>query len=236
MLNENDIQKKVLEKIHTGNVAMHSRIFFILRAVLIGVIAVFVLAISLFALSFAFFSIHASGARFLLEFGSQGFVTFVTLFPWTILFLFVVLLVVLELVMHHYTPAYRFSLLRIFLWVLCISVVGSTLIVFTPLHSFLLHEADNARLPLIGPLYERVHDSHLGHGVYRGAITSLATSTFIISRNETDRDTDEGSWSIVPPAGFDLGTLSVGEKVYVAGRLQNGTVHAYGVRIVPNKQ
>ncbi|MBU6388468.1 hypothetical protein KGQ72_01150 [Patescibacteria group bacterium] len=234
MLQETDIQKSVLEKIHAGAVTMHSRVFFVLRTVLAGVVALLILAGALFALSFLFFHINQSGARFLLGFGNRGLMTFIALFPWASLLLALVLLVALELVVRHFTPVYRFSLIRIFLWLAGIGIVGSALIGLTPLHASLLSAADNNQLPLLGPIYTQVHRSHHAQGVYRGYVTSVAESTFVMSHNDTDRDSDEGTWTVQPPQGFNLATLSVGEKMYVAGRLQNGIVHAYGVRRVPN--
>lgn len=233
MLKENDIQKSVLEKIRAGGVSMHSRAYFILRIILVSVIALVVLAGAFFVLSFVIFSVHESGVRFLLEFGERGLMTFVTLFPWTSLLLFVLFLVVLEFLVRRYTSAYRLPLLRIFLWILVVGITGSMLIGFTPLHSFLLSEADNDQLPILGALYEQVHDSHTDQGVYRGDVTSVVGSTFVISHNDTDRDSDEGSWTIAPPAGFDLTSLAIGDKVYVAGQLMHGVVYAYGVRVVP---
>lgn len=213
---------------------MRPRVYFILRAVFIGIGALCILAGSLFALSFVFFNIHESGVRFLLEFGEQGLVAFLKLFPWVFLLLFLILLVALELVVRQYTPAYRFSLLRIFLWVLVVGIAGSTFIGFTPLHASLLSAADTDHLPVLAPLYKQVHESRVTHGVYRGDITSVTESTFVISHNDTDRDSDEGTWTIVPPKGFNRNTLKVGKKVYVAGRLQNGVVYAYGIRLLPN--
>lgn len=236
MLQENDIQKSVLEKIHAGNVSMHSRVFFVLRAALLGSIAIFILAGSLFVLSFVFFSIQNNGTHFLLEFGGQGLLTFFSLFPWAFLLLFILLLVALELLVRHSTSAYRFSLLRIFLWILVLGIVGSSLLSLTPLHSSFLSAAEKDRLPLIGPVYTQVHTSRKAQGVYRGDIISITDSRFVISYNDTDRDSDEGTWTVVPPKGFKLSTLSVGDKVYVAGRIQHDIVYAYGIRLVPKEK
>ncbi len=234
MSQETDIQKNVLEKIHSGEISMRSRIYFILRIVLVSTVSVLTLIGSLFALSFAFFSIRASGVQFLLEFGERGLLKFIILFPWTSFLIFLLFLVILEFLIRRLTPVYRFPLLRIFLWILAISVVGSTLVDLTPLHPFLLSEADKDQLPILGPWYEQVHDSHQDQGVYRGVITSLTGTglIFVISHNDADLDSDEGTWTIVPPPGFDIHTLSVGENVYVAGHLQNGLVYAYGIRVV----
>ncbi len=232
MSQEPDIRKNVLEKINRGEISMRSRIYFMLRAVLIGAAIAVVLAASLFALSFALFSVHASNMRFLLEFGEQGLLTFIMLFPWTLLFFFLFLLVALEFLVYRFTSAYRFSLLRVFLWVFIVGIAGSILLGLTPFHSFLLSEADKDQLPIFGSWYEQIHDSHTDQGIYRGDVTSFTKSTFVISHNDADIDTDEGTWTIVPPEGFDLRTLSVGEEVYVAGHLQGGIVYAYGIRMV----
>jgi hypothetical protein len=236
MLKENDIQKSVLEKIHGGNVSMHSRTYFLLRTAFLTLIALSVLAVSFFMLSFVFFSVHESGIRYLLEFNEHGLVTFVSLFPWFSLIFFIVLLIVLEFVVRRFEFTSQLPLLRIFLWILIVGIVGSTIIGFTPLHSSLLGRADNDQLPILGSWYEELHDSHQLEGVYRGDITSITDAEFVISHNDTDRDSDEGSWTIAPPAGFDLTQLSIGEKVYIAGRLQNGTVYAYGIHIVQNNE
>ncbi|HUX81051.1 MAG TPA: hypothetical protein VMV38_01885, partial [Candidatus Paceibacterota bacterium] len=172
MLKENDIQKSVLEKIHAGNVSMRSRIFFTIRAIFIGAISLLILAASLFILSFVFFSVRESGVHYLLEFGEQGIGAFVALFPWRTLLLVFLLLIALEILLRNFKFGYRFPLLRIFLWILVTGVLGSILIGFTPLHSFLLSKADNDQLPLIGSWYEQIHDSHLAQGVYRGEVSS----------------------------------------------------------------
>ncbi|MFI5260654.1 MAG: hypothetical protein ACHQU0_02575 [Candidatus Paceibacteria bacterium] len=232
MLKETDIQKNVLEKIHAGGVAMHSRTYFVLRTALLGLFALAVLAISFFVLSFVFFSVHESGMRYLLEFNEHGLVIFVSLFPWIPLILFVALLVALEVILRRFEFTSKLPLLRIFLWILIIGIAGSTILGFTPLHASLLGRADNDQLPILGPWYEGIRDSHQTEGVYRGDVTAIEDADFVISHNDTDRDSDEGSWTIAPPPGFDLHQLSVGEKVYVAGRLRNGTVYAYGVHVV----
>lgn len=232
MLQENDIQKSVLEKVRTRSVSMRSKLYFALRIVLVGVLSIITLACSIFALSFIYFSVHESGEQFLLGFDQQGLVTFALLFPWLILLLAILLLVTLETLLRNFKFGYRLPLLRIFLWLFGIGAVGSMLVSITPLHSFLLLQADKDQLPILGPLYESIHDSHREQGVYRGNITSITESDFVISYDDTDRDSDEGSWTIVPPKGFGLGTLSLGEKVYVAGRIRQGIVYAYGIRPV----
>lgn len=234
MSKETDIQKNVLERIHRGEISMRSKIYFLLRIILISTASALILIGSLFVLSFSFFSIHASGVQFLLEFGERGLLKFIILFPWTSFFISLILFMILEFLIRRITPVYRYPLLRIFLWILAIGIIGSVLVNLTPLHSFLLSEADKDQLPILGPWYEQVHDSHRDQGIYRGIITSFSKNglTFVISHNDADLDSDEGTWTIVPPSGFNIDVLSIGENVYIAGQLQNNLVYAYGIRVV----
>lgn len=229
MLKETNIQKNVLEKIHAGAISQHSHTYFTLRAVLLGIAALLVLASSFFVLSFVFFSVQTSGAQYLLGWNGQGLSTFITLFPWGELLVALLLLIALEILLRNFKFGYQAPLLRIFLWVIIVGAIGSTLLGFTPLHSSLLSAADNNQLPILGPVYEQLHVSHQMRGVYRGNVTEIKESSFVISHNDTDRDSDEGTRNIIPPTGFDIGRLKVGDKVYVGGRERSDIIYAYGI-------
>lgn len=215
---------------------MHPHSYFTLRTVLISAAAILVLASSFFVLSFVFFSVHASGAQYLLEFSEQGFATFVTLFPWLAFLVAIALLVALEALLRNFKFGYQSPILRIFLWVVIVGAIGSTLLGLTPLHSSLLSAADNDQLPILGPLYEQVHVSHQTQGVYRGNVTEIKESSFVISHNDTDRDSDAGTQNIIPPAGFDINQLKVGEKVYVGGHEHSDIIYAYGIHGEPSEK
>lgn len=233
MSNETNIQQRVLEKIRSGKVAMRPRLYFMLRLALIGTVAVAAFLASVFALSFALFSVEKSGEAFLLGFGSRGIATFLALFPWWTSLLAVALLILLEALVRDFS--YRLPLLRLFLAALAVAALGSVLLAATPLHAFLLSRADRDALPLLGPLYEGIHDNHWDHGVYRGYVTAKTGTGFIISHSDTDLDSDDGSWTILPPQGFDLSAVSTGEKAYVLGQFENGIVHASDIELTPVK-
>jgi glucan phosphoethanolaminetransferase (alkaline phosphatase superfamily) len=229
MLKETDIKEKVFAKIRTGTVSMRPRIYFVVRIILLATVAVITLALAMLVLSFAFFSIHESGEQFLLGFGQRGFMAFIMLFPWLPLLLTLLLVLLLDFLLRYFKFGYRISVLEIFLLALAVVVGAGILINFTPLHATLLNDADHDTLPLIGPLYEELHDSHQAEGIYRGDVSSIQGNEFVITHNDNDQDTDDGTWTISAPAGFDMTTLRIGEPVYVAGRLILGVVQAYGV-------
>lgn len=234
MLSPTELEKKVLDTIRSGKIGMRSRTYFILRTLLIGVGAASILLLSLFVLSFIFFSLRESGIHFLLEFGSPGLALFFGLFPWPLLALSASLILATEVILRHTTTAYRFSAVRLFGSMLAgVAALGFLLLV-TPLHPTLLSAADKDTLPLLKPWYAQVHIPHTEHGIYRGDILHLSTTTFMITYNDHDRDSDRGTWIIIPPPTFDLTTLTPGEKVFVAGYLESSTtIQAFGIRVVP---
>ncbi|MBU6214533.1 hypothetical protein KGM48_01690 [Patescibacteria group bacterium] len=233
MSEEHNIQKKVLDKIRAGSVGMRSHAYFVARASLIGITAGLVLIFSLFVLSYVFFSIRESGTHLLLTFGAHGVATFAALFPWAFFILCLLLLFFLGEMIRRHTSAYRLSLIRLFGGILSGSIALSALIMLTPLHSSFLSAADHDRLPFLKSWYDQIHRSHTDRGIYRGTVVTVATSSFTIAHNETDPDSDEGTWTVEPPTNFNIRALAVGEKVYVAGTAAAGTIRAFGIRVVP---
>lgn len=229
-MSDRDLQNEVLEQIRKGQVPMRPKLHFVLQLAAIVALSVVVLALAVFVLSFIIFSVHESGEQFLLGFGQRGIVTFVMLFPWGTFVVLLAALVLLRWLVRHFRFGYRIPSLRA-LGLLAIVAGGLGFVLLrTPLHPYLLGQADRDSLPVIGAWYERIHDSHALEGVFRGRVASIETDSFQLTHDDRDRDADDGDWRVYPPAGFDLSTLSVGERVYVAGDIVAGTVHAYGIQ------
>jgi len=230
------IQQKVLERLKRGDVHMRSRSYFIARAVLAIAVSVLVLLLSAYVLSFIAFSIHESGEQFLLGFGTRGVETFFTLFPWVSIVIDILLILALEWLLQSFKFGYRISLLLLF----GIVIVGSGLIAsaisLTPLHMSLLGMADRDDLPVIGEMYESIRDSHEGQGVFRGTVTSIQGNEIIIFHNDGDHDADDGTRTIILPAGYSTSTLSIGDRVYVFGAATGTVIQAYGIEPLSSDQ
>ena len=97
----------------------------------------------------------------------------------------------------------------------------------------LLKKAETNELPVIGSMYEAINDSEQSEGVIRGNIASIQNNTFILFHNDNDKDADDGIWNVVPPSGFNVSSLYVGEKLYVAGKAIEGNFYAYGIHEFP---
>ena len=229
-MNNKDYKKSVLEKIRTGEVSMRPKVYFVARAVAVILLSFVIFALTVFVLSFVIFSVHESGEQFLLGFGSRGILTFLDLFPWLTITATIALVLALEWMLRRFKFGYGFSISRIFLYTLGVTIFFSILFTLTPVHMNLLKKAEMQRLPVIGGIYDAIHDSHKDKGIVRGTVVSVQANTFVISHDDNDKDADDGTWNVVPPSGFNLSTVHIGEKVYVAGNAVGSTVSAYGIQ------
>ena len=231
---EHNIQDQVLKQIRGGKIRIRSKAYFVFRIVLTVFVTVLALLVSAFVISFLLFSIHESGEQFLLGFGSNGILTFFILFPWISFLVDIGILLFLEWLLLSFKIGYRISFLGIFLSVFVCSTVLGIIITLTPLHRMLLGDADRGSLSIIGRVYEGIHDSHAGQGVFKGTITSMQGNMIVIAHDDNDHDADDGTRTIILPANAPV--LHMGDKVYVFGSFSNGVITARGIAKLPSDQ
>ena len=225
---EQNIKKGVLEKIKSGSIHMRLKSYFTARLFLVIFFTVLALLISVFVISFVFFSINEGGHQFLLGFGSKGISTFFSIFPWMLLVVDIVILILLEWLLQGLKFAYRFSLITIFIVIFLSSTILGIIFNLTPIHGILLDKADKSELPIIGKIYESIHDSHSDIGVFKGTISSIKDNIIIISHNDKDYDADDGTHNVILPENYP--SLNLGDKVYVFGSsASNGLIIATGI-------
>jgi hypothetical protein len=222
------IQQAVLEQVRAGTIRRTPRLYFVLRIVATAAVGVLLLAASSILVSFILFSLHESGQELLLGFGLEGIKVFLSLFPWLITFFVIGLIILLEWLLQGFRLGYRIPILQIFLGIVGISIVLGIIISSTPLHTHLLHDADNDQLPIIGPAYEHIFDAHEDHGVSRGVVVSTTTMSFVIQHNDLDHDPDDGSFTI--HLTHNLLMPQVGEHVLVFGTPEpDGSIDAKNI-------
>lgn len=226
---EQEIRNNVLARIRGGTVHMHSRAYFVARVIAVTALAVLALLLSAFVLSFIIFSIHESGESFLLGFGRNGIVTFLTLFPWLLLATDIAILFVLQWLLQGFKFGYRVSLLGVFLAVFVSSGVLAVLIGLTPVHAALLDRADRGELPLVGRAYESIRESHADRGVFRGTVTSVRGNEIVISHDDGDDDEDDGARTVILPKDNET-EFHEGDRAYVFGTDDGEVVEAEGAR------
>jgi hypothetical protein len=228
-----DLKNKVLGKIHEKEVFMYPKIYFIARRVMITFISLISFLLLVFSLSFVYFSINTSGEEFLLGFGIHGILIFFKIFPWAIIIFTALLFFLLEWILHRFKFSYRMPIVIVFSYTLLVTIFASILFALTPVHITFLKKAEMNELPIIGRMYEAIHDSQATNGVIRGNIISIRGNSLVISHDDKDKDADDGTWNIIPPPDFNVSALYVGEKIYIAGKIDGDSIDAYGIHLLP---
>lgn len=232
MNQNNDIKNQVLEKIQTGKINMRPRFYFILGVVSLVVVSIVTLLISSLLVSFMIFSLVASGRLFLFGFGLHGFLMFFILFPWPLLIIEIAFIVLLEWLIKKFKFGYRSSLSRLVLVILLASIAISVVIGITPLHSNLQRRAERRNLPLpfVGDFYRGIRRPVPGQEIFRGVVSGVGTSSFMLSsKNDADETSNQNYVIILPPGSSHTVVPVVGDMVFVAGKLtSSSTVQAYG--------
>jgi hypothetical protein len=152
------LRDSILDRIHAGEVRMHPRAYFTLRAAGAVFVSILALIASVLLVSFVFFSIEVSGKSALLGHGGSGISTFISLFPWGLLFITFLLIALADWSLRNFGFAYRTSMLVLFASVFVVSAIAGLILAQTPFHANLLERADHNELPIIGEWYEGIHD------------------------------------------------------------------------------
>lgn len=237
--NENKSTKDtVLAHIREHKVSMRPKLYFVFEALLAGFVAVVILVISIALVNFILFGLRINGHEALLGFGSRGIASFFILFPWPLLILDVLLVLFLERLVRRFKFGYRSPILYLLVGLLALAVLGGALFDrATPFNDDLLQRADHGGLPPpLGDLYEHTrtpapHDL----GIYRGIVVDIGTSTLQVRHDDRDADIDDTIYTVMLPPGFTVGAFTTGERLYIAGDMKDGIVHAFGIRTLPQE-
>lgn len=233
--NSDTLSDQVLARIRSGNVTMRPRIYFVLATLVTIFVTVLILLTSVLLVSFISFDLRMSGHESLLAFGARGSLTFLSVFPWGLALFDIALVVLLAWLLRRFRFGYRKPLLALLLILLGAGAISGLLFDReTNFHDDRYEEAEAGELfaPLES-LYERVSErAPQEQGIYRGFVTDIEDESFTLTFDDHDRDEDDGVWNVLPPDAFDITTLMVGDRVYVAGDADDTVIRAYGIRVL----
>lgn len=208
---------------------MRSSGYFAFRVASFALVVILALIVSVLIFNFIFFSIRLSGESELLGFGPRGFLFFLQMFPWPLLVVDVILVVVAEHMLRYFRFGYRNPVLVLLAGLLIMSVALGLLIDrTTPFNDRMLERAHHHHLGPIDEMYEGAHrPGPLGGGICHCMITAVGTSSLIAY----DEDASTTLITIELPPNFmtSLFDLKAGETVYVAGDRVGDTIRAFGV-------
>lgn len=235
-MNNNDKNKKtsvsgqVLDKIKSGDVKMHSKSYFVLKTILFILGTILALTFTLFIVSFIIFILRANGILFLPGFGFRGFGAFFTSFPWILLAVAVLFIVVLELFVKRFKFGYRNPFLYSVIGIVAIALIGGFIVAQTQFHGKLFNNSQVRGLPIAGHLYKRYGTRPI-RNVYIGTVLEETDDGF---KMET-REGDKFSVIISPDTFFPHGrNIQDDDIVIVMGKRNNGVIEASGIRVFEN--
>jgi len=225
--NSKPIKEKLLEVIRRGGTTMRPRWHFVLRAMLLALGVALAAFALLYLVSFTVFSLHETGAWFVPVFGPGGWFALFRSLPWVLIALSVVFVIVLELLVRHYSFAYRAPLLYSILGIVLLAAIGGG--VAAPFHRGPFRSARGGQLPFAGPLYQhfglqRIQDIH------HGTIVASLPNGFVMEsvRGGTSTVIITPQTRLPFGSAFDPGDL----VVVFGGEMGGGTIQALGVREV----
>ena len=232
-----NIKTHVLDRINGGKVSMRPRFYFVIKLFSLMAVALITLITSSFLVSFIIFSIVQSGRLFLLGFGFKGAAIFFIMFPWTVLLVEILLLILLQWQIRQFRFGYRSSYATLLLIILCSSIGLSLLIEITPVHPIMMRNAERKNLPFVGDFYRDIHRPLPQQGLFKGVVSSIGTSSFILTKiSDKDKDDIQEQANVILPNYASTTHFVIGDTVLIVGEEMPGSgIRAFGIQKIPAK-
>ena len=194
---------------------MKPKAFFVLRAVLVVLGAIIIFLLSFFIVSLIIFKLQSSGSLFLPGFGLAGIKILLLSFPWLLLALVLLFVVILELFASYFKLVYERPFIYSMILIVLLVLLGGILFAGTSIH-------DRMSTGRMGNfLYDQ--DDH--RGVYVGRISGIDQGRFMI-RTKTGREI------IIESRGR---SARVGDWLVMVGQVENNVLTIKDFKVVPAK-
>ncbi len=210
---------------------MRPRWYFVLHGLFLLLGLIIIAGVLMYMVSFVVFMLHKSGVWFLPSFGFQGVqILFISL-PWLLISATFLFLLLLEILVRHYSFGYRKPLLYSLCGVIVVVTMGSIVIAYTPLHEHFFIRAREGTLPFAGRFYRGDGFSTNEH-FHFGEVTEINDDGFQIK----NRRGELVNIVILPETRFPEGVgFQIGDHLVILGDRSSSTVTAFGVRRIEDQ-
>jgi hypothetical protein len=221
------LKDSILKAIEAGSVNMRPKWHFILKAGLLFFGTILLVLALLFVLSFIIFILHVTGIWFVPGFGLRGLGVFVFSLPWILILTSFIFIVILEILVKHYSFGYRKPLLYSSLGIIVFVLAGGFIVAATPLHRGLFEKARKNSLPIGGGFYRQFGLPGRQGNFAAGLVTQLNDSGFEIKspKGEVIEIIVNGQTEF--PTGSDIGP---DDRLVILGQGGDSSVTASSVR------
>lgn len=226
----NSIKETVLARIESGKAVMRPKWHFILKGSLFALGLILVILALSYLTSFLLFILREAGVLFIPAFGFRGLGAFLVSVPWVLVLIAAVFLFLLEILVRHYSFAYKRPLLYSLIGVVGVVVLGSAVVLWSGVHENFSQHAEESDLPLFGPLYRGYLPESFDQ-VRSGVVQELFDGGFTLADRHDDTYRIHITSDTVLAPGLDL---RVGSSVIVWGESEGSLIEAIGIRPAPH--
>ena len=228
---EVNIKSRILADINSGKLEMRPKIYFTLKITALVLVVLAIVSISVFILNFILFSIRINSHEALLSFGPRGWEAFTHLFPWGLLIVDVLLIVLLITLVRHFKLGYKIPILHLLTVLIVLTVAAGVFLDRGTPFNDRMYERGGRGLP--NPIMKMYKHAH--RPLPPGGGVCLCTILAIEGNTLTVQDTRNGTTTltVVLPSDNKRATttnLQVGDVVLIAGTEEGDTIQAFGVR------
>ncbi len=218
---ENEITERVVSKIEKGELKMKPRAYFIAKSLLvIGLLALATLLLLYFG-SLIVFVLRVNNILLFHGMGFYAIRSILLSFPWYLVFLTLVLIILIEIIGRRFQFVYRKPFIISLFAILFIVTASSFLIESSSLHHSFYKLAEQERLPLAGRMYRELGNLDI-EDTYFGIILEKERNFWkmeldseeIVSLKITEKTRGRRTFS----------EIEEGEKVIVIGEMNEGII------------
>jgi hypothetical protein len=224
--NNNQIYKKIIEKIEKGEIKMRPKIYFLTKAFFFFVGIIFLFMLVMFLASLAIFILRANNMFFLAGFGFSGFMIVFKSFPWYLVLLIALLIFLIEIMGKKFPLVYKKPLIYSFFGVVLFVIVGSVMLDASFMHRRFFEMAQRKELPIGEGMYNNFGRIAMD-GIYEGTLLEKDEKELKIETWEGEVLTIEiNSDTKIMRGGEEL---KINDKIVVLGREENKRIIALGI-------
>ncbi len=222
----NQLNKEILEKIKTGQVTMHSRLFLAWRATLWTIGGLLLTAAGIFLASFIVFALRASGVWDLPAFGYMGLVKFLAFFPWLFVPAVLLFMWLVQKFILRFSFAYKWPFVYTSLGVIAFVIIGGFFVASTPLHPKLYMFARSEKLPGAGRFY-KLYGKARPNNFFVGNVIEKNSGYYLI----TSRENKQYKIIVTPLTKIlELDKLDSGDCIEAIGEQKDNMFFAFFIK------
>lgn len=226
-----NIKEQILKDIREKNIKMRPKLYYTIKVILLISTLTAIIFSTIFLFNFILFSMRINCHDALLGFGPKGWKMFIMNFPWYLLAIDLILILILEWLLRQFRFGYKSPMLYLLGGILVITITSGFILDKGTELNDRFYENKGQGLPIfINSIYSGAqHIPPKGSGLCRCAIISIKDNILVVE----DARTGTTTISVVVPKNSYRATttnLNIGDIIFIAGEERDGIIEAFGIR------